>query len=213
MLRVKASPFYLHRFFAIDVVQGVEFQIVAVKVKVSAGFAFTLNRLIYRLLRGKVKGEGKNGKFAECASAYIRVGACPARRIEWEFVWGREVLRETREEVAKSGEVLRESRLVFFEWSGEGEKNHLLSSLSSPAKVEIRAKSKQKLPVKLIFSAQNEISGEKISRTEEKNTTQKAVFDPKPAEMDEKGRFWGGNHREGMKRKIGLYYRFCNAMK
>ena len=122
---------------------------------------------------------------------------------------GREVLRETRDEVAKSGEVLRESRLVFFEWSGEGEKNHLLSSLSSPAKVEIRAKSKQKLPVKLIFSAQNEISGEKISRTEEKNTTQKAVFDPKPAEMDEKGRFWLGNRREGIERKNGFIADFA----
>ena len=84
------------------------------------GFAFTLNRLIYSLLRGEVKGEGKNGKFAECAGAYIRVGACPARRMEWEFVRGGEVLRETREEVAKSGDVLRESRLVFFEWSGGG---------------------------------------------------------------------------------------------
>ena len=30
-----------------------------------------------------MKGEGKNGKFAESARAYIRVGACPARRIEW----------------------------------------------------------------------------------------------------------------------------------
>ena len=40
---------------------------------------------------------------------------------------GREVLRETREEVTKSGEVLRESRLVFFEWSGGGiEKQFLL---------------------------------------------------------------------------------------
>ena len=38
---------------------------------------------------------------------------------------GREVLRETREEVAKSGDVLRESRLVFFEWSGGGEENNL----------------------------------------------------------------------------------------
>ena len=64
-----------------DVVQGVEFQIVVVMVKVKAGFAFTLNRLIYRLLRVEVKGEGKNGKFAESASAYIRVGACPARRV------------------------------------------------------------------------------------------------------------------------------------
>ena len=81
-LRVKASPFYLHRFFAMDVVQRVVFQIVAVKVKVNAGFAFTLNRLIYSLLWGKVKGEGKNGKFAECAGAYIRVGACPARRLK-----------------------------------------------------------------------------------------------------------------------------------
>ena len=65
-----------------EVVQGVEFQIVAVKVKVNAGFAFTLKRLIYSLLWGEVKGEGKNGKFAESASAYIRVGACPARRVK-----------------------------------------------------------------------------------------------------------------------------------
>ena len=97
-LRVKDSPFCLHLFFVIGVVQRIVFQLVAVKVKVNAGFAFTLNRLIYSLLRGEVKGEGKNGKFAESASAYIRVGACPARRIEWEFVWGREVLRETKEE-------------------------------------------------------------------------------------------------------------------
>jgi|GEM_PF-1961075 len=119
-LRVKASPFCLHRFFAMEVVQCVVFQIVAVKVKVNARFAFTLKRLIYSLLRGVVKGEGKNGKFAECAGAYIRVGACSARRSERELVWGREVLRETREEVAESGEVWRESRLVFFEWSGGG---------------------------------------------------------------------------------------------
>ena len=81
-LRVKVSPFYLHRFFAMDVVQRVVFQIVAVMVKVKAGFAFTLNLLIYSLLRGEVKGEGKNGKFAESACAYIRVGACPARRVK-----------------------------------------------------------------------------------------------------------------------------------
>ena len=84
---------------------------------------------------------------------------------------------------------------------------------STPAKVEIRANSKQKHPVKLIFSAKNEISGKKISRTEEKNTPKKVVFAPKVAEMGEKGQFWGGNHREGMKRKNELYYRFCNAMK
>ena len=213
VLRVKASPFCLHLFFAMDVVQGVVYQIVAVKVKVKDGFAFTLKRLIYSLLRGEVKGEGNNGKFAESASAYIRVGACPARRIEWEFVRGGEVLRETRDEVAKSGEVLRESRLVFFEWSGEGEKNHLLSSLSSPAKVEFRANSKQKLLVKLIFSAKTEILGENFSRAEEKNTPKKVVFAPKVAKSDEKGRFWGGNHREGIERKNGLYCLFCNAMK
>ena len=123
---MKASPFFLHRFFATNVVQGVVYQVVVVNVKVNAGFAFTLNRLIYSLLWGEVKGEGKNGKFAESASAYMRVGAFPARRIEWEFVRGREVLRETREEVAKSGEVLRESRLVFFEWSGGGEEKQFV---------------------------------------------------------------------------------------
>ena len=85
---MKASPFCLHLFLAIDVVQGVVYQIVAVKVKVKEGFTFTLKRLIYSLLWGKVKGEGKNGKIAESASAYIRVGACPARRIEWELVSG-----------------------------------------------------------------------------------------------------------------------------
>lgn len=65
-----------------DVLQRVVFQVVAVKVKMDAGFAFTLNRLIYSLLRGEVKGEGKNGKFAESAGVYIRVGACPARRVK-----------------------------------------------------------------------------------------------------------------------------------
>ena len=29
-----------------------------------------------------MKGEGKKGKFAESACAYIRVGACPARRVK-----------------------------------------------------------------------------------------------------------------------------------
>ena len=79
---MKVSPFCLHLFFVTDVVQGIVFQVVAVKVKVNAGFAFTFNRLIHSLLHGKVKGEGKNGKFAECAGAYIRVGACPARRVK-----------------------------------------------------------------------------------------------------------------------------------
>jgi len=80
------------------------------------------------------------------------------------------------------------------------------SSFSSPAKVEIRANSKQKHPVKLIFLAQTEISGKNFSRAEEKNTPQKVVFAPKVAESGEKRRFWGENDREGMKRKIELYY-------
>ena len=73
------------------------------------------------------------------------------------------------------------------------------SSFSSPAKVEIRANSKQKHLVKLIFSAKTEILGENFSRTEEKNTPKSMVFDPKVAESGEKGRFWGGYHRERMK--------------
>ena len=84
-LCVKASPFFLHLFFAIGVVQCVVFQLVAVKVKVNAGFAFTLNRLIHSLLWGEVKGEGKKRKFAESARAYIRVGACPARRVKGDL--------------------------------------------------------------------------------------------------------------------------------
>ena len=91
--------------------------------------------------------------------------------------------------------------------------NMTSSSFSSPAKVEIRAIGEEILLVKLIFSAQNEILGEKSSRAEEKNTPKKVVFAPKVAGSDEKGRFWGRNYREGMKRKNGLNYRFCNAMK
>ena len=87
------------------------------------------------------------------------------------------------------------------------------SSFSSPAKAVFGTNCKQKHLVKLIFSVQNEISGENFSRAEEKNTPKNVEFAPKVAESDEKGRFLGGNHREGMKRKNGLYYRFCHAMK
>ena len=87
------------------------------------------------------------------------------------------------------------------------------SSFFSPAKVEIGAIREEIHLVKLIFSAKTEISGENFSRAEEKNTPQKVVFAPKVAESDEKGRFWGGNHREGVKRKNGLNCRFCHAMK
>jgi len=87
------------------------------------------------------------------------------------------------------------------------------SSFSSPAKVEILAIGEEFLLVKLIFSAKTEILGENFSRAEEKDTPKKVVFAPKVAEMDEKRRFWGGNHGEGVNRKNGFYCRFCNAMK
>jgi len=75
-------------------------------------------------------------------------------------------------------------------------------SFSSPAKVEIRADSKQKYPVKLIFSAKTEISGENFSRTEEKNTPKKVDFAPKVAESDEKGRFGGEITGRGSSEKM-----------
>ena len=84
---------------------------------------------------------------------------------------------------------------------------------STSAKVEFLVLRSEKYLVKLIFSAQNEISGKKILRAEEKNTPKKVVFAPKVAESDEKGRFWGENDREWVKRKNGLNCRFCNAMK
>ena len=45
--------------FAMEVVQCIVFQIVAVNVKVKAGFVFTLKQLIYSLLWANVKGEAK----------------------------------------------------------------------------------------------------------------------------------------------------------
>ena len=122
-LRVKASPFCLHRFFAIDVVQCVVYQIVAMKVKVKDGFAFTLKRLIYSLLWANVKGEGKNGKFAESASAYIRVGACPARRVKGILCGvGRFEIKQGRES-RKVGTFGEKVGLYFSNGVGEGEKN------------------------------------------------------------------------------------------
>jgi len=112
----------------------------------------------------------------------------------------------------KWGRLERKSACIFrTEWGRERKTPAFLFSTS--AKVEIRANSKQKLPVKLIFSVQNEILDEKIQCREEKNTPKSMVFAPKVAESGEKGRFGGGNHREGMKRKNGLNCRFCNAMK
>ena len=122
---MKASPFCLHLFFAMEVVQRVVFQIVAVKVKVKAGFAFTLNRLIYSLLRGEVKGEGKNGKFGECAGAYIHVGACPARRVKGILCGvGRFEIKQGRKS-RKVGTFGEKVGLYFSNGVGEGEKNNL----------------------------------------------------------------------------------------
>ena len=120
---MKASPFFLHRFFAMEVAQCVVFQVVAVKVKVKAGFAFTRNRLIYSLLRGEVKGEGKNGKIAESASAYIRVGACPARRVKGILCGvGRFEIKQGRKS-RKVGTFGEKVGMYFLNEVGEGEKN------------------------------------------------------------------------------------------
>ena len=102
--------------------------------------------------------------------------------------------------------------LYFSNGVGEEEKNACFPFFS-PAKVEFRVLWSEKLPVKLIFSAQNEISGENFSKGEGGNRSKKVDFAPKAAEMGEKRRFWGGNHREGMKRKNGFCCRFCHAMK
>ena len=126
-LRVKASPFCLHRFFAMEVAQGIELQVVAVKVKVkvNAEFAFTLKRLIYSLLRGEVKGEGKNGKFAESASAYIRVGACPARRVKGILCGvGRFEIKQGRKS-RKEGTFGEKVGLYFSNGVGEGMRTNL----------------------------------------------------------------------------------------
>ena len=122
-LRVKVSPFCLHRFFATDVVQRVVFQIVAVKVKVNAGSAFTLKLLIYILLRGEVKGEGKNGKFAESAGAYIRVGACPARRVKGILCGGGRFEIKQGRKSRKVGTFGEKVGLYFSSGVGEGENN------------------------------------------------------------------------------------------
>mgnify|MGYP002871870481 CR=1 FL=1 len=109
--------------------QGVVSQVVVLGVKVNAGFAFTLNRLIYSLLRGEVKGEGKNGKFAESASAYIRVGACPARRVKGILCGvGRFEIKQGRES-RKVGTFGEKVGLYFSNGVGEGEKRLLSSFL------------------------------------------------------------------------------------
>ena len=126
---MKASPFCLHLFFAMEVVQRVVFQIVAVKVKVNAGFAFTLKRLIYSLLRGEVKGEGKNGKFAECAGAYIRVGACPARRVKGILCGvGRFEIKQGKKS-RKEGTFGEKVGLYFSNGVGEGMRTNLSCSV------------------------------------------------------------------------------------
>ena len=136
-LRVKASPFCLHRFFATNVVQGVVSQVVVLGVKVKAGFAFTLKRLIYSLLWANVKGEGKNGKFAECAGAYIRVGACPARRVKGILCGvGRFEIKQGRKS-RKVGTFGEKVGLYFSNGVGEGGRKTPAFLFSTSDKVEL----------------------------------------------------------------------------
>ena len=126
---MKVSPFCLHRFFATNVVQGVVSQVVVLGVKVKAGFAFTLKRLIYSLLWANVKGEGKNGKFAESASAYIRVGACPARRVKGILCGvGRFEIKQGRKS-RKVGTFGEKVGLYFSNGVGEGMRTNLSCSV------------------------------------------------------------------------------------
>ena len=128
-LCVKVSPFCLHHFFATNVVQGVVSQVVVLGVKVKAGFAFTLKRLIYSLLWANVKGEGKNGKFAECAGAYIRVGACPARRVKGILCGvGRFEIKQGRKS-RKVGTFGEKVGLYFSNGVGEGMRTNLSCSV------------------------------------------------------------------------------------
>ena len=99
--------------------QGVELQVVVVKVKVNAGFAFTRNRLIYSLLWANVKGEGKNGKFGECA------GACPARRVKGILCGvGRFEIKQGRKS-RKVGTFGEKVGLYFSNGVGEGMRTNL----------------------------------------------------------------------------------------
>ena len=106
-----------------EVVQVVVYQFFVLGVKVKVGFAFTLKRLIYSLLWANVKGEGKNGKFAESASAYIRVGACPARRVKGILCGvGRFDIKQGRKS-RKVGTFGEKVGLYFSNGVGEGENN------------------------------------------------------------------------------------------
>ena len=69
--------------------------------------------------------------------------------------------------------------------------NMTYSSFSSPAKVEIGANSKQKLPVKLIFSAQNEILDKKISQGEGGNAPKRRFSPQNRPNRTKKGSFGG----------------------
>ena len=126
-----------------EVVQVVVYQFFVLGVKVKVGFAFTLKRLIYSLLWANVKGEGKNGKFAECAGAYIRVGACPARRVKGILCGvGRFEIKQGRKS-RKVGTFGEKVGLYFSNGVGEGGRKTPAFLFSTSAKVEIRANCKQ----------------------------------------------------------------------
>ena len=72
-----------------------------------------------------MKGEGENGKFAESASAYIRVGACPARRVKGVLCGvGRFEIKQGRKS-RKVGTFGEKVGLYFLNGVGEGEENNL----------------------------------------------------------------------------------------
>ena len=72
-----------------------------------------------------MKGEGKNGKFAECAGAYIRVGACPAHRVKGVLCGvGRFEIKQGRKS-RKVGTFGEKVGLYFSNGVGEGMRTNL----------------------------------------------------------------------------------------
>ena len=76
-----------------------------------------------------------------------------------------------------------------FEWSGGGREKPPSFLFSTSAKVEFRVLWSENLPIKLIFSAQNEISGENFSRAEEKKPRKRWILPQKWPNRAKKGGF------------------------
>ena len=196
----RLHPFSFTCFFAMEVVQSVEFQIVAVKVKVKAGFAFTLKRLIYSLLRGEVKGEGKNGKLAESASAYIRVGACPARRVKGILCGVGRFWEKQGRKSRKVGTFGEKVGLYFSNGVGEGEKNAcfpLFYVCQSRNRGEFQAKTPRQTD---FFGAKWDLGREFLARWREKHP-EEGGFCPQSGRNGRKRVVWGGKSQGGDRAK------------